>query len=90
MPKRVGARPFGKPRVKCGVCPNQAFVAVTDAVIRAGVRDLGRVRSPKEEMDKTALWLVKTKRIHLGHLHTGLGFGLVSGLPRGSIWTRHY
>ena len=24
----------GKPRVKCGACPNQAFVAVTDTVIR--------------------------------------------------------
>ena len=35
------ARLCGKPRVRCGVCPNQAFVAVTDEAIEAHLR--GRV-----------------------------------------------
>ena len=35
------ARLCGKPRVRCGACPNQAFVAVTDEAIKAHLR--GRV-----------------------------------------------
>ena len=35
------ARLCGKPRVRCGACPNQAFVAVTDEAIEAHLR--GRV-----------------------------------------------
>ena len=35
------ARLCGKPRIRCGACPNQAFVAVTDEAIEAHLR--GRV-----------------------------------------------
>ena len=34
----------GKPRVKCGACPNQAFIPVSDGVIEGHLRGEDRVR----------------------------------------------
>jgi hypothetical protein len=37
----------GKPKIKCGVCPNQAFIPVSDASIRNTFADQGQtVRAP--------------------------------------------
>ena len=38
----------GKPRVKCGTCPNQAFFAVSDGVVEGHLRGEDRVR-PRSE-----------------------------------------
>ncbi len=37
-----------KPRVKCGECPNQAFVAVTDTVIRCHLQGMDRDASGRD------------------------------------------
>lgn len=38
-----------KPQVKCGDCPNQAFIGVSDAVVECHLRGEDRIRKNRRE-----------------------------------------
>ena len=38
-----------KPQVKCGDCPNQAFIGVSDAVVECHLRGENRIRKNRRE-----------------------------------------
>ena len=44
----------GKPQVKCGDCPNQAFIGASDAVVECHLRGEDRIRKNRRETDFVA------------------------------------